>query len=83
MRIISGTYPLCQAQDESTGLSFHQWFNIGSACFEVKTTMFFTFCVGIVRSRTKAMELVSLVSGCHIRNGLIDERFWICWNAVT
>jgi hypothetical protein len=29
------------------GLCFHQPFNIASACFEVKTTLFFRFCVGV------------------------------------
>jgi hypothetical protein len=38
---------MCRVQDESTGLGFHQRFNIAIACYEVKTTMFFRVCVGV------------------------------------
>jgi hypothetical protein len=45
--IIHYFQPLCWVQENSTGLSFHQRFNIVSACFEVKITMLFMLCVGV------------------------------------
>jgi hypothetical protein len=44
--MISATYHRAGCKTKAQDF-FHQRFNIASACFEVKTTTLFIFCVGV------------------------------------